>query len=287
MHICNAKLGKRIILAKYCNNYILPLFPKNRYNKIIGNKGGIVLINIAICDDDIVITDEMQEIITQYQRDRNEEICCDIFHDGESLMSEEKEYDIIFLDIIMAGMDGIETAKKLRKKDKTVEIIYLTSYAGLTKEALAVHAFEYLEKPVTKDQIYNQLDEALEKILRKKLNDEYKYHIVAFNAGKNSIRLAIDDIYYFERVDRKLKAVTKKGDFLLYETIASVEEKLHQYDFVTPHQSFVVNINNMKDYVKDEIIMLNNEIIPVAQKRASEVKRIMREFLQKKLENNL
>ncbi|WFR59863.1 LytTR family DNA-binding domain-containing protein [Anaerocolumna sp. AGMB13025] len=244
------------------------------------------MINIAVCDDDIMVTDEMQEIITQYNKERDEEISCDIFHNGESLMSEEKEYDIIFLDIVMAGIDGIETAKKLRKKDKTVEIIYLSSYSGLTKEALSVHAFEYLEKPVDREQIYKQLDEALEKILRKKLNEEYKYHIVSFNAGKNSVRLPIDDIYYFERVDRKLKAVTKKGNFMLYETIASIEEKLHQYDFVTPHQSFVVNINNMKDYLKDEIIMLNCDIIPVAQKRASEVKRTMREFLQKKLEHS-
>lgn len=245
------------------------------------------MINIAICDDDIIITDQMQEIITQYKTERNEEIGCDIYHNGESLISEEKEYDIIFLDIKMDKLDGIETAKRLRKKDKTVEIIYLTGYGGLTREALSVHAFEYLEKPVTREQIYSQLDEVLEKILRKKLNEEYKYHIVTFNAGKNSIRLPIDDIYYFERVDRKLKAVTKKGNFMLSETITSIEEKLHQYDFVTPHQSFVVNINNMKDYVKDEIIMLNCDIIPVAQKRASEVKRVMREFLQKKIENNL
>jgi DNA-binding LytR/AlgR family response regulator len=254
--------------------------------KLLVIKGGeIVLITIAVCDDDIRITDQMQEIITQYKLDKKEELECYIYHSGESLVMEEKEYDIIFLDIKMDKLDGIETAKRLRRRDKTVEIIYLTSYAGMTREALTVHAFGYLEKPITSEQIYFQLDEVLEKIMRKKLNEEYKYHIVTFNAGKNSIRLPIDDIYYFERVDRKLKAVTKKGNFMLYETIASIEEKLHQYDFVTPHQSFVVNINNMKDYLKDEIIMLNCDVIPVAQKRASEVKRIMREFLQKKLEN--
>lgn len=245
------------------------------------------MIHIAICDDDSMLTSQVQEFITRYKKDRKEEISCDLYYNGESLISEDKEYDIIFLDIKMDKMDGIETAKRLRKKDKTVEIIYLTSYAGLTREALSVHAFEYLEKPVTQEQIYCQLDEVLEKIFRKKMNEEYKYHIIAFNAGKNSIRFSIDDIFYFERVDRKVKAVTKKGNFMLYETITSIEEKLHQYDFVTPHQSFVVNINNMQDYVKDEIIMLNHDHIPVAQKRSADVKRIMREFLQKKLENNL
>jgi two-component system, LytTR family, response regulator len=204
------------------------------------------LITIAVCDDDVKFTDSMQEIITQYKIEKKENIVCDVFYSGESLLEEKKEYDILFLDIKMDKLDGFETAKRLRKRNKTMEIIYLTSYGGLTREALAVHAFDYLEKPVSKEQIFNQLDEVLEKIMRKKLKDDYKYHIIAFNAGKNSIRLPIEDIYYFERVDRKIKAVTKKGNFMLYETIASVEEKLHQYDFVTPHQSFVINLNNLK-----------------------------------------
>lgn len=243
------------------------------------------MINIAVCDDDIQITDQMQEIITQYKMEKKEDIVCDIFHNGESLLEGEKEYDILFLDIKMDKLDGFETAKRLRKRNKTVEIIYITSYGGLTREALAVHAFDYIEKPLTKEQIFFQLDEVLEKILRKKFNDKYKYHIVAFNAGKNSIRLPVDNIYYFERVDRKLKVVTKKGNFMLYETIASIEEKLQEYDFLTPHQSFVVNLNNMKDYFRDEITMVNGDKIPIAQKRASEVKKIMREFLQRKLES--
>lgn len=243
------------------------------------------MITIAVCDDDVKFTDSMQEIITQYKIEKKENIVCDVFYSGESLLEEKKEYDILFLDIKMDKLDGFETAKRLRKRNKTMEIIYLTSYGGLTREALAVHAFDYLEKPVSKEQIFNQLDEVLEKIMRKKLKDDYKYHIIAFNAGKNSIRLPIEDIYYFERVDRKIKAVTKKGNFMLYETIASVEEKLHQYDFVTPHQSFVINLNNLKDYYKDEIIMLNNDTIPIAQKRAAEFKRTMREFLQRKLES--
>ncbi|BCJ95460.1 DNA-binding response regulator [Anaerocolumna cellulosilytica] len=244
------------------------------------------MINIAICDDEHVITEQMQEIIMNYQKVRQEDFQLTIYHSGEKLLTARESYDIIFLDIYMAGIDGIETAKRLRRNDKTVEIIYLTSYAGLTREALSVHAFEYLEKPIKREVIIKQLDEVLERILHKKLIEDSKTKTIDFNAGKNSIRLFVDDIYYFERVDRKIKAVTKKGNFILYETIASLEEKLHTFDFVTPHQSFVVNINNMKDYVKDEIVMMNYDIIPVAQKRASDFKRIMREFLQKQLENN-
>lgn len=242
------------------------------------------MVYIAICDDESNITNQLYELIKQYQREKAEEIHCDVYHNGEGLLLVEKEYDIIFLDIYMSGIDGIETAKRLRKKDKTVEIIYLSSYSGLTKEALSVHAFEYLEKPINKTDIYKQLDEVIERIFCKRVNDENKHHIIEFNGGKTKMRLSIDEIYYFEREDRRIKVITKKGNFVLYETIASIEDKLKQFDFVLPHQSFVININYIKDYFKGQIIMMNDDIIPIAQKRASEFKRCMRMFLQKKLE---
>jgi DNA-binding LytR/AlgR family response regulator len=241
------------------------------------------MINIALCDDELNITKELQDIIIQYQKERIEEIHCDIYHQGEELLLADKEYDIMFLDIFMNGINGIETAKKIRMKDKTVEIIYLTSYSGLTREALSVHAFQYLDKPINKTEIFNQLDELIERILHKKSIEETRHHILEFNVGRTKIRLPVNDIYYFERTERKIKLVTKKGDFIINETIASIENRVSNYDFVMSHQSFILNINNIKDYVKGEIVMINDHCLPLAQKRASDFKRIMRQFLQNKL----
>ena len=243
-------------------------------------------IFIAICDDEYEVTNHIEDILREYEKDKRLEFHILIFHEGNEVLKWNGNFDIIFLDIYMKGIDGIETARLLRKKDKLVEIIFLTSHVGLTKEALAVHAYEYLEKPITKEVIFKQLDDVIEKISHSKLADDFRMKTVDFNSGKSEIRFQIDDIYYFERVDRKIKAITKKGTFILNETISSLEEKLQAFDFVTPHQSFVVNINNMKDYIKDEIVMTNYDVIPVAQKRSSEFKRRTREFLQKKLENS-
>lgn len=244
------------------------------------------MITIAICDDDYNITKKLKEIIEEYCNMKSVEITFNIFHSGEALLISETPYDILFLDIYMDGLNGIETAKYIRQKDQSVEIIFLTSFSGLTREALSVHAFEYLEKPIQKDIIFQQMDEVMTKISYKKRLEENKAQIVSFYGGRNNIGICVSDIYYFERTDRKIKAVTKKGNFILYETIASLEEKLQEFNFVTPHQSFVVNIDNIKDYIKDQIIMTNYDIIPVAQKRSSELKRSMREFLQNKLENH-
>lgn len=245
------------------------------------------MIRIALCDDELDELGLLQNVIKQYEGERNLSFRISSFRNGEELLGNWENFDVIFLDIKMGGMDGMETAKKIRKKDKQVEIIFITSHIGYTKEALAVHAFDYLEKPVNKETIYQQLDEVLEKISQNKQVYARKKDIVEINAGKNTIRFAVDDIYYFERNDRKIRAVTKRGNYIVNETISSLEQKLKAYDFVMPHQSFVVNINHMQDYFKDEIVMTNNDTIPVAQKRSSEFKRVMRDFLQKKMDNNL
>ncbi|SHO50311.1 LytR/AlgR family response regulator transcription factor [Anaerocolumna xylanovorans] len=245
------------------------------------------MIRIALCDDELDELHLLESVIKQYEGERNLSFRISSFRNGEELTKDWENFDIVFLDIKMGGMDGMEAAKNIRKKDKQVEIIFTTSHIGLTKEALSVHAFEYLEKPVNKDTIYLQLDEVLEKISQNKQVYAKRKETVEINTGKTTIRFAVDDIYYFERSDRKIKAVTKRGNYIVMETISSLEQKLKDYDFVMPHQSFVVNINHMQDYYKDEILMTNNDKVPVAQKRSSEFKRVMRDFLQKQMEKNL
>jgi DNA-binding LytR/AlgR family response regulator len=241
------------------------------------------VISIAICDDEMCIREQLKNIISVYEIEKTENIYCDVYDDGESLLQADPKYDIIFLDVYMPGLNGIETAKKLRKEDKIVEIIYLTSYSGHTKEALSVHAFEYLEKPIKKAEIYHQLDEVISRILHRRDNEGSRHVIMEFNAGKSQLRIALEDIYYFEREDRKIKVVTKKGNFTLYDTIASIETRVNSYDFILSHQSFIINISNVKDYIKDEIVMMNNDVIPLAQKRAAEFKQAMRTFLIKQV----
>jgi DNA-binding LytR/AlgR family response regulator len=255
---------------------------KMEYSKLGGN-----MIKIALCDDQ---TDELamlDNVIKQYGNERDLMLKTFLFRRGEELLTSWEEFDIVFLDIYMGGIDGMETAKSIRKKDKQVEIIFITSHIGLTKEALSVHAFEYLDKPVSKEMIYKQMNEVLEKLTQNKPSYARKKEMVEINTGKSTMRFAVEDIFYFERNDRKIKVVTSKGNYIVNETISSLEEKFRKYDFVMPHQSFVVNINHMQDYFKDEIIMTNFDVIPVAQKRSSDFKRVMRDFLQKQMERNL
>lgn len=116
------------------------------------------MYRIAVCDDDNGITKNLKEVIKQI----NPTYQVRIYHDGKSLLASTQPFDVLFLDIDMPDMNGIETAKRIRKVNKSVKIIYLTSYADYVHYAFSVHAFAYLLKPFTKKMIEKQLKEVQE-----------------------------------------------------------------------------------------------------------------------------
>ncbi len=103
------------------------------------------MLNIAICDDEINILNKTKEILENYKK---QSISVEVFLKGEDLVESDSNFDIIFLDIDMTGINGIETARLIREKDKKVKIIYVTNYTDYTSSAFSVHAFGYLLKPV-------------------------------------------------------------------------------------------------------------------------------------------
>ena len=123
-----------------------------------GEKEGL-MIRIAVCDDQEIVCENVRKMILHEEEDRYE---VDLFRSGKELLEAGRKYDILFLDIDMPGMDGIMTAKEIRKTDKQVEIIYITNYGGYAGYAFGVHAFGYLLKPVKEKEIKRQLKEALE-----------------------------------------------------------------------------------------------------------------------------
>ena len=117
------------------------------------------MIQIAVCDDQKLVSEKIKEMILHGDENRYE---VEVFSDGRALLNSGKTFDILFLDIDMPGLDGIETAKALRKSDKKVKIIYITNYGGFAGYAFGVHAFGYLLKPVKEPDIKRQLKEARE-----------------------------------------------------------------------------------------------------------------------------
>ena len=144
------------------------------------------MIQIAVCDDQKLVSEKIKEMILHGDENRYE---VEVFSDGRALLNSGKAFDILFLDIDMPGLDGIETAKALRKSDKKVKIIYITNYGGFAGYAFGVHAFGYLLKPVKEPDIKRQLKEA-----REYMEKESERPMAELFTKAGRIRIAVEDI---------------------------------------------------------------------------------------------
>ena len=233
------------------------------------------MIKIGICDDDKNIVSKIETYINEYPK---EKFIINTYKSGEELLDLKEKFDVIFLDIDMVGIDGIETAKRLRLYDKTVKIIYVTSYSDYRNLAFKVHAFSYLNKPISKEEIFNELDEIISYS-----NNDKEEGLLLFDTNEGIIRIKPSDIYYFEYLDRKVKIKTINKTYTIKDKITNVAKKMESYDFVMPHKSFTVNLYYVKSIKAYDIYIMDGSVIPLSQKKSVAFRESLNDFLEKQI----
>lgn len=228
------------------------------------------MIKIAICDDDITSIETLKQHITTYP---NACFKIETFLSGSALLSYEDSFDIIFLDIDMPNINGIETAKQLRKKDKKVLLIYITNYSDYSVFAFAVHAFSYLLKPVSQQQVHQQLKEVFE------YRNPFEITSLTFETKEGVIHVKKDEILYFEYLNRKIYMYTKDMCYTLNGKISTLEKELELDGFYSPHKSFLVNMLAIYSIKGNDIYLSNQKTIPLSQKKAAAFKRQLNIYL--------
>lgn len=233
------------------------------------------MFRIAVCDDSQLIVSQMKKEILDMP-----EVPCvvDTYASGNALLERHKSYDLIFLDIDMPGLGGIETAKRLREYDKKVKIVYVTSYRDFAAQAFSVHAFSYMVKPVSQKNIRKILAEAFEYYM-----DEETPVQVEFDTSEGSVILNIKDIYYFEFINRKVRICMKGGEFWMKGRITDIAYKMHDYQFEMPHKSYVINMYHIRSVVGSDIYMTNGDRVPLSQKKAAGFRQLLCEYIEKQM----
>lgn len=235
------------------------------------------MINIAICDDDKNIINQIEKYVDEYEGGR---CAISTYSCGEELLSERKNFHVIFLDIDMTGIDGIKTAKRIRSYDKAVKIIYITSFTDYVNLAFEVHAFGYLNKPIKKEQIYTQLNEVIDYS-----KEEEEKELIEFITAEGVVRLAPKDIYYFEYINRRVKIKTSDNVYTLKENITTIAKDMNKYDFLMPHKSFTINLFYVKSIKGYDIFMMDGAVIPLSQKKSAEFREKFNVFLENRIKN--
>lgn len=227
------------------------------------------MINIAICDDDIVITNELELILQDIAKRNFIKIDMEVFWDAKrvvELIENGMYFDIIFLDIEIGEEDGITIARRIRKTDKNVLIIYITSYESYMQESFVVRPFRFLLKPIKKNLIELYFLDAYEEICS---NDSY----FRYNYQRLNRKILIREIIYFESERRKVHIVTQKGVFEFYGKLNDVEKSLtySNVSFLRVHQSFLVNYKHLEVLAYDFVIMDNGKRISISEDRCKHI----------------
>lgn len=220
------------------------------------------MIRIAVCDNEREALDKASDMVQNWADENEIEIELYQFENGDDLLSQNTvcRMDIILLDIIMPMLNGMDTAKELRKYDSSVSIIFLTSSSEFALESYDVKACGYLLKPVDERKLKNLLDDVSQMFL-----EEPKYLIVKTEFGYK--KLYCRDIEWIEAQNKTIFFFLRNGKQVkTSETLHSFESKLDDsLGFFKCHRSYIVNILNVDTYNVSEIITKSGQRIPIAR----------------------
>lgn len=205
-------------------------------------------IHIAVCDDDYAFRDTLVLRLNNYAQSRNSEISVYPFSNGLELMISEIRYDLIFLDYKMGIMNGLETAKKLRKKGLKCPIVFVTSFNEIVYDVFEVNAFRFLTKPVEQEALEKTMDDFI---------DQYKNSkVVSFTSNGRAVSLSSGEIVYIEGKGKGCVVHTDDEAYPVLQSINLFSEGLPE-NFFRCHRNFSVNLEAV-DGVENASVRLRN-----------------------------
>lgn len=222
-------------------------------------------INIAICDDENLQVELLETYVLNWAKERNKKIQVKLFYNAESFdfaWSMDKTYNIILLDIEMPGKNGIELAKKIRREDSVINIIFITAIFDYISEGYDVEAINYLIKPIKEDKLYECLDRAIEKI-------PIEEKTILIDVGGEIIRLIEKDILHIEAFSHSVDIHTSQETYRVRKNIGTIEDELDKNSFIRCHRSYIVNLKHIKRIGKTDIVLDNDDLIPVSRRQYS------------------
>lgn len=218
------------------------------------------MLQVAVCEDKEVDRKILQKIINAIMKERRIDFELDSYESGKELVLNYSNhpYDLIFMDIMMDGADGIETGKEIRELDSNVEIVYCTASQDFAIAAYEIHAMGYLLKPYEPEHIAAMIDY----YIRKYPQEEHNF--IEVKSRRKSIILPYDDILYMESDNKVVYIYTRtRGEIKVYSKLASLEEKINQKQFLRCHQSYLVNLQYVVGLVDADFIMADKNMVPI------------------------
>lgn len=224
------------------------------------------MIRIAMCDDEKPFLHTLKEYYDTYKSCRQTELQLTTFQSGEDLIADYRlDFNIIFLDISLSGMDGISTARRIRELDKKVIIIFLTSLIKYGLSGYSLGAFQYLIKPIS----YKKFEAVMDRAVAACSDMEQRF--VTLKNADGYFKLYVNDIRYIDTCNRRTLLHTAKKSIICFCNMKELENKLEMFGFIRCHSSYIVSVKHIESVEKLVITLVSGEQIPISQQKRKAV----------------
>ena len=238
------------------------LTKQNRY-------GSVLHMKIAICDDESVFLKRMYHYFWQQP-----DCTVECFLSADALLDNYKagkRYDVLFLDIVMSPMIGIDVAKSIREYDQSVILVFFTAYLEYAPAGYEVNAFRYLLKPVGEDDISRVI-----KDIRAKLENA----TLLIKTPECELLLHIQDLQHVE-ADNKHSILHYKGDIItLRKGLNEMETLLPASSFFRIHRKYIVNLAYIREFDETHVTLDNGRTFPVSRRNIKQFRHAIKTFIE-------
>lgn len=223
------------------------------------------MIGIAVCDDDKKFSERMKLLIEQYFTEQSAEINAAVFNSGADFLSDNTDYNAVFLDIDMPDMGGFEIAEQL---SEDTLIIFVTTHDELVYSSLKFRPFRFIRKTYLEEELPEALEEINKEIAKRGASSKF-----VLQTKNGEALLNVSNIKYIEIYTHSIRVYTVSGEILeCYGSLAAMEKQLNEFDFVRTHKSYLVNCRYIFSIEKNRIILDDKTDIPLSRYKADAVK---------------
>lgn len=227
------------------------------------------MYEVALCEDENVFFEAHKKICQNIFDRLNIEYHISGFRNSndflKAFMEEGKRYDLLLLDILMNGTDGMALAHRIRKSDREATIIFITSSPDFALQGYDVGALHYLMKPLD--------GKKLEQLIHADYHSRFSNQFFLFETHEGKRRIAIKDIICLETAGRRVEVTVLEGSIYVSGKLTDLLNELPKEQFTRCHQAYAVNIQSIRELTKQDAIAVNGKEIPVSRTYMKDVQR--------------
>lgn len=229
------------------------------------------MVRIAVCDDEKYYREKIMKLLKkEFGKRELQDYVIDEYVAGTELLKENHllVYDIIFLDINMPEVNGMEIAERIRKAHPRVVLVFITAFVDYALEGYKTEAIRFL----LKDMLEQSFPECIEAIIRKLSLQAYK---VKCNSKEGEKEVPVDRICYIESMAHKLLfhiSGIEAQQYSVYDKLDHMEEILEGYGFLRIHKSYLVNVKYVDEFACYVVKLKNGKQLPVPREKYQQVK---------------